>query len=201
MKKIAAWQVLDSVISYEDRWLRVRTDRCSTPEGKIIDAWHVLECSTWVNVLALTSSGQVVLVREYRHGVGQVLLGLPGGAVDVADEPPLAAVQRELLEETGYGGGQFFEIGHSYVNPARQDNIVYSFLALDVVQSQEQELDETENIEIVLQDLHSFSRKVWSGEMALQALYLATLGFATHFILNSDLPQLQMVRSRMVADS
>ena len=196
MREIASWQVLDSTISYEDRWLRVRTDRCITSEGKIIDAWHVLECSTWVNVLALTSSGQLVLVREYRHGVGQVLLGLPGGAVNGPDELPLVAIQRELLEETGYGGGQFFEIGHSYVNPGRQDNSVYSFLALDVVQSQEQQLDETEDIEIVLQDLYNFSREVWSGEIALQALYLATLGFATNFILKSDLPQLRMVRKR-----
>jgi 8-oxo-dGTP pyrophosphatase MutT (NUDIX family) len=198
MGKIAPWQVLDSTISYEDRWLRVRTDTCITSEGQIIDAWHVMECSTWVNVLALTSVGQVVLVREYRHGVKQVLLGLPGGAVNVPDELPLVAIQRELLEETGYGGGQFFEIGHSYVNPARQDNSVYSFLALDVFQSQEQHLDETENIEIVLQDFLSFSREVWSGGMVLQALYLATLGFATNFILNSDLPQLQAVRSRLL---
>ena len=160
----------------------------------MIESYHVVECSTWVNVLALTPTGQVVLVREYRHGAGQVLLGLPGGAVEKWDESPCAAIQRELLEETGYGGGQFFEIGHSYANPSNQNNVVWSFLALDVVPSQEQHLDEAEHIEIVLQDFGSLSQQIWSGETPTQALHLATLGFATHFILRNNLPQLESIR-------
>ncbi len=195
MNKIAPWQVLRSTTTYEDRWLKVRTDTCKTPQGQIIDSWHVLECSTWVNVLALTPTGQVVLVQEYRHGAGQVLFGLPGGAVEAHDEHPLAAIQRELLEETGYGGGQFFEIGYSYANPSRQNNIVCSFLALNVSKLQAQTLDEEENIDVVLQDFASFSQQAWSGEIPLQALYLATLGFATHFLLHSDLPSLEPIRT------
>src|SRR5207244_57426 len=108
--------------------------------------YHVAESPPWVNVVALTPDMQVVLVREYRHGVGQVLLGLPGGGVEKRDESPLMAIQRELLEETGYGGGQFYEIGQSYPNAASQDNILYSFLALNVQKAQkEQNLDEAEN--------------------------------------------------------
>jgi 8-oxo-dGTP pyrophosphatase MutT (NUDIX family) len=187
-QKLAPWKVIKSRISYEDRWLRVRTDTCETQEGHIIDPWHVIEGGTWVNVLALTANGQVVLVREYRHGVGEVLLGLPGGDMEARDESPLAAIQRELLEETGYGGGQFYEIGQSYANPSNQNNVVWSFLALNVQKVRdEQDLDEAENIEIVLQDFTTFARQAWSGEIPMQALYLATLGFASHFLAQNNL--------------
>src|SRR5258708_14096560 len=191
---LTPWHVLESSMSYEDRWLRVRTDICKTAQGRVIESYHVIENPEWVNILAVTATGQVITVREYRHGAGQILRGLPGGVVEAWDQSPLAAMQRELLEETGYGGGQFFEVGHSYPNAGNQNNILWSFLAINVVQSQKQQLDETENIEIVLQDFGDFSRQAWNGEMPLQALYLATLGLAEHFILRSSLPQLDAVR-------
>lgn len=181
-QKLAPWRVTKSRISYEDRWLRIRTDTCETQEGRAIGPYHVIERGPWVNVLALTSDMQVVLVREYRHGVGQVLLSLPGG-VEERDESPLTAIQRELLEETGYGGGQFYEIGQSYPNAGSQNNILYSFLALNVQKvREEQHLDEAENIEIVLQDFATFSQQVWNGTIPMQSLHLATLGFASHFL-------------------
>ncbi|GCE12399.1 NUDIX hydrolase [Tengunoibacter tsumagoiensis] len=197
-KKLAPWEVLESTISYEDRWLKVRSDRCRTPQGSIIEPYHVIECSTWVNVLALTPEGQVILVREYRHGVRQILLGLPGGGVETTDEDVSAAIKRELLEETGYSGGTFFSIGQSYANPSNQDNTVWSFLAVDVTLSQEQQLDEAEHIEIVLHDFISFHEQVWSGAIPMQALYLATVGFATQFILRSTHPSLQPIRTQLL---
>jgi 8-oxo-dGTP pyrophosphatase MutT (NUDIX family) len=190
---VTPWRVIESSMSYEDRWLRVRTDTCQTDQGRVIESYHVIENPEWVNILALTTTGQVITVREYRHGAGQILRGLPGGVVETWDQSPLAAIQRELLEETGYGGGQFFEIGHSYPNASNQNNILWSFLAINVVQSQNQRLDETENIEIVLQDFGDFSRQAWNGEIPLQALYLATLGLAEHFILRSKLPPLDAI--------
>lgn len=196
--RLTPWNVLGSTITYEDRWLKVRSDRCQNAHGLVIESYHVLEYAHWVNVLAITSDGQVVLVREYRHGAGQILVGLPGGATETGDSKPLEAIQRELLEETGYSGGQFFEVGHSYANPANQNNIVWSFLAIDVQQIHEQSLDETEDIEIVLQDFAEFSQQTWQGKYDLQAIHLATIGLATQFILSSRLPQLQPLRNRLL---
>ncbi|GHO42461.1 NUDIX hydrolase [Ktedonospora formicarum] len=198
-KDLAPWQVVDSRISYEDPWLRIRTDTCKTAQGHIIESYHVLEALPWVNVIALTTEGKIVLVREYRHGARQILLGLPGGAVEPSDRDPLAAIQRELREETGYSGGEFFQVGQSYANPANQGNIVYAFLALGVTQTREQELDENEYIEIVHQDFNAFRRKAWSGEIALQSLYLATLGLTEHFIQNSNHPSLRAIRDTLLS--
>lgn len=185
---LTPWKVTGTRISYEDPWLRVRTDICETQEGQVIGPYHIIERGPWVNVIALTEDRQAVLVREYRHGVGKVLLGLPGGGVEERDESPLVAIQRELLEETGYGGGQFYEIGQSYPNSASQDNVLHSFLALNVQKvREEQELDESENIEIVLQDFTAFSRQIWSGEIPMNSLYVATLGFASHFLAQNKL--------------
>lgn len=196
-KDLAPWQVIASRISYEDRWLRLRTDTCKTAQGKIIESYHVVEAPPWVNVVALTDEGQIVLVREYRHGARQILLGLPGGAVEGSDRDPLEAIQRELCEETGYGGGEFFQVGQCYANPSNQNNLVYSFLALGVTQTRAQELDENEHIEIVVQDFADFRRRAWNGEIALQALYLTALGFAEHFIAQSELPQLRPIRESL----
>jgi 8-oxo-dGTP pyrophosphatase MutT (NUDIX family) len=199
MQKVTPWQVLKSTISYQDQWLKLRTDQCRTSQGYIVETYHVLEPPAWVNVIALTASGQVVLVREYRHGIGQVLLGLPGGTME-PDEPPLKAVQRELLEETGYTAGQFFEIGHSYANPAVQTNTVWAFLAVDIFKAREQNLDASEDIEIVLQDFVEFYHQSWNGEIPAQALHLASLGFAHRFILQSKLPQLQTIRKFLLRE-
>lgn len=199
MQKVVPWQVLKSTISFEDPWLKLRTDRCQTSQGYIVETYHVIEPPAWVNIIALTASGQIVLVREYRHGIGQVLLGLPGGTME-PDEPPLAAVQRELLEETGYTAGQFFEIGHSYANPAIQTNTVWAFLALDVFKAKDQNLDASEDIEIVLQDFVEFYRQSWNGGLPAQGLHLASLGFARRFIMQSELPQLQTIRQSLLRD-
>ena len=197
-KDIAPWQVLDSKITYEDPWIRLRSDTCQTMNGHIVTPYHVIELPAWANIVALTPDNKIVLAREYRHGAGQVLSGLPGGVIESFDTDPLAAIQRELQEETGYSSNAIFPIGQGYANPANQNNIIYAFLALDVVQTHSQKLDEAEHIEIVLQEFLEFSRQAWSGELPAQALHLATLGFAEHFIMRSNLPQLKRLREMLL---
>jgi ADP-ribose pyrophosphatase len=197
-KDVVPWQVIESRMSYEDRWFRLRTDTCKTAQGKMIESYHVVDALPWVNVVALTTEGKIILVREYRHGARQILLGLPSGAVESSDRNPLEAIQRELREETGYSSSEIFQIGQCYVNPSHQNNMVYSFLALGVAQTGEQDLDESEQIEIVVQDFADFYRRAWNGEIALQALYLTALGFAEHFMARSNLPQLRAIQAALL---
>jgi len=103
--KPAAWSVRASRYSFRDRWLAVRSDQCTAADGTIIAPYDVVELPDWVNILALTLEQEIVLVREYRHGTGEITLELPSGTVE-AGEAPLATAQRELREETGYGGGR-----------------------------------------------------------------------------------------------
>lgn len=90
-----------------------------------------LRMADWVNAVAITDDGMLVLVRQHRWGIDAPTLEVPGGTVDPGEDPGLAAA-RELLEESGYGGGRMHALGWVWANPALQDNRTWLFLFVDV---------------------------------------------------------------------
>jgi 8-oxo-dGTP pyrophosphatase MutT (NUDIX family) len=174
------WKVLSSKYLYKSKTLVMRIDRCEINDGIIFEP-YVFECGTWVNVIALTKRREVVLVKQYRHGVQQVMLEIPAGIMDEDDESPLQAAQRELLEETGYTSDRFVEVGKAYPNPATHNNLTYSFLALDVEQVGQQNLDETEEIEVYLIPFDEFVSMAKGGRLP-QALHVTALFFAMAYL-------------------
>ena len=129
--------------------------------------------------MALTTDHQVVLVRQYRHGVQQTVLELPCGAVEATDASPLAAVQRELLEETGYAGAAVVETGRLSPNSATHANWTYCFLATGVERVAAPVAEETERVETVLMPLADVVRLASTGGL-WQALHVGALFFALH---------------------
>lgn len=111
--------------------LDVRFDWMRHPAGEPVLKRLVLESVDWVNVVALTADGLSIMVDQYRFGIGARTLETPGGMVD-AGETPLAAAQRELLEETGYGGGEWQSLGAVEPNPAIHPHLCHHYLAKDV---------------------------------------------------------------------
>ena len=126
--KVRPWTRLSSQVTYQDCWIHLRSDRCRTADGKIIEPYHVLEYPDWVNLVAITKrERKLLLAREYRHGIGQIMPGLISGGLEEADSdtglnPHEAAARRELEEETGYQGGEFSRILTSFPNPASHSN-------------------------------------------------------------------------------
>jgi hypothetical protein len=114
------WEILSSKYVVKDRWLTLRSDHCCTAAGQLIAP----EYPPWINVLALTPEHNVVLINQYRHGIRQVILELPGGAVDEQDASILQAAQRELCEETGYAAEEWREIGTLCANPVNHSNTI-----------------------------------------------------------------------------
>ncbi|MCK6582438.1 MAG: NUDIX hydrolase [Anaerolineales bacterium] len=165
---LTPWKILESRHPFP----KFRMDTCELPSGKPYKAF-VLEFDAWANVVAITKKNEVVLVRQYRHGVQEISLELPGGVVD-AGEDPLEGVRRELLEETGYGGGTVVEVGRIYPNPAIQQNTLYCYLATDVEWVGEQHLDESEEIEVALVPLDEMIEMVQQGRLR-HALNVAVL--------------------------
>jgi 8-oxo-dGTP pyrophosphatase MutT (NUDIX family) len=169
---IKPWKILESHKIHKN----VRIDRCELPNGMTLDGF-VLEYGDWATILALTKKQEVVLVRQYRHGAQKVILELPGGAMDARNENPMQAARRELLEETGYDSDNFIQIGCVSPNPANQTNLIYSFLALDAEKVSGQNLDDTEDIEVVLKPLDEVIRMAKSGEL-FQSMQVSAVFFA-----------------------
>ena len=165
---ITPWKVLKSTYIRP----RFRTDKCELPNGKFLDA-TIFEFRSWANIVALTANNEVVLIKQYRHGVQEVLWEIPGGVVNDG-EFPLEGVKRELMEETGYTASEFIQVGALYPNPAIQTNTMYCFLALNAEKVKEQSLDDGEDIEAHLVPLDELVPMMQRGEF-IHALQVAAL--------------------------
>jgi len=143
------WKLLSSDYLYKDGWFTARKDRCEMPSGKIVDPYYVLEYPNWVNAVAVAETGSIILVRQYRHALGQTILEIPGGCIDPSDKDPVEAMHRELLEETGYTFDSMESLGNVSPNPSTNTNLTYMFLATGGKKVQEQNLDPNEEIEVL----------------------------------------------------
>ena len=144
-----AWKVLHSEYLIKRPWLTARQDKIELPDGRIIPEYYVLEYPDWVNVIAITKDGHFVMERQYRHALGKTSYELPCGMMEEG-ETPLEAAQRELMEETGYGGGVWKKIMELSANPSTMTNLAHCFLATGVEKISEQHLDATEELEVHL---------------------------------------------------
>lgn len=145
---IKPWKILQSQQTFRDRFLGVRTDRCQRADGHLVPTYHVIQQTPWVTVYPLTDDGNIVLIREYRHGAEIILTGPPGGVSDHGETDWEAVARRELVEETGYEARDLLQIGRCYPNPGIQDNELHFFLALGCTPTGQQQLDPNEEIEV-----------------------------------------------------
>ncbi len=96
------WSVLKEKNVFSAKpWIQIFRQKIKLPNNKIINNFHKIKLSDFSIVYALTKSGKVVVEKQYKHGLGKVVLNLPQGKIE-KKETPLKCAKRELLEETGY---------------------------------------------------------------------------------------------------
>lgn len=145
MERENRWKILESTYISRRPWMTARLDKVMLPDGRVNPEYWVLEFPDWVNVIAITATGEMVMVRQYRHALGITEYELCAGVMEEG-ETPLQAARRELLEETGFGGGEWTEYMTICANPSNHTNLAHTFLAVGVERVGEQHLDETEEL-------------------------------------------------------
>jgi 8-oxo-dGTP pyrophosphatase MutT (NUDIX family) len=155
-------------------WLVLRRDHLRLPSGREIPEYFVSEFPPWANVVAVTPDDELVMLRQYRPGIGAVHFEIPAGVIDPKDTDAEAAARRELQEETGYGGGRWSPLMTMSANPALQDNLTYTFLAEGVTPLARPDPDATEDLRVHLVPVSQVRALIDEGEV-VQALHAAPL--------------------------
>jgi 8-oxo-dGTP pyrophosphatase MutT (NUDIX family) len=159
------WQRLAADIVYECRIFRLRRERSRFSRDEAEHEFHVLDAPDWCNIIPLTADEQVVMVRQFRHGVGDYTLEVPGGMVDPEDASPLVAARREMVEETGFDGERVEPLGVIHPNPAIQTNRCHTFVAYGVERQRTPVFDSTEETEVALVPLASVPELIRDGRI------------------------------------
>ena len=171
------WRVRSSTYLIESEHLRIRSDEIELPSGVVLPNYYVRESLGFVMVFALTPAREVVLVRQYRYGIDDVIGELPAGSID-RGEDPLACAQRELAEETGYTASRWEHLATVPAEPVRSNSLLRAFMAFDATPTQAQKLDETEAIEpftVPLEEIRPMLRANAIGALSCVAVAFAAL--------------------------
>jgi ADP-ribose pyrophosphatase len=170
------WKTLSSEYLTKHRYFTARKDKCETPEGKVIEEYFVVELPTTACAVSINEDGKVLMVKQYRHPVEEVLLELPGGFID-KNELPEVAMARELMEETGYRFSSVEQVGKIAANPGVLDNFTCLFLARGGKKTGEQTLDHNEDIEVVTIPLDEL-KKLFLENKIVQSLHANCIFYA-----------------------
>jgi ADP-ribose pyrophosphatase len=164
---LRAWEVLESrEVFAAEPWIRLSVQRVRLPDGRVIDDYHQVDLPEFAVVFARTPSGDVVVERLYRHGVGRVCLALPAGLLDAGEEP-IDAARRELLEETGYASDDWSPLGSFVMNGNYGCGKAHLFTARDASRVARPDSGDLEEIQIVTIGQDALMDAVRSGDVAL----------------------------------
>ena len=158
------WKNLDSKQLFGNEIFGFREDKVQSPKTDKVHPVWVMDAPNWINIIPITAEKKVVLIKQYRFGNQEITLEIPGGMIDKGESPKEAAI-RELKEETGFVAKEVIEIGRVTPNPALMSNFTYSFLALNVEKSFDQNLDGMEDIEVIEVNLEEVTELIREGKI------------------------------------
>lgn len=171
----------------EHRYFTARQDAYQLASGKIVDPYFLVEMPPSVTAMAVTENNEVILIRQYRHPIGQDCLELPGGFIE-PEEDPAVAVKRELMEETGYQFKDVIHLQTTAANPGVLNNFTHLFLLTGGVVAAQQQLDENEEIEILLTPISEVVSLLQEGKI-VQSMHALCVFYALQALRRLEIIQ------------
>lgn len=163
--KLERWKIISSKMILDTPWYKVQEEEVEIEPGKRLQ-YSVSIWNDIVYIVALTPEKNIVLVRQYKHGPQAIMLDAPAGYIDKGEDP-LVAAKRELREETGYTSDKWQKVGFFHQNTAKErGNNIHVFLAQEATQSKPQDLDETENIEVLIMPFKEALKQIKEGKIS-----------------------------------
>ncbi len=162
MKK---WSVLDKKVLIDSPMFTFSKYKFLHGDKNTIHDFFILDTSDWVNILPLTADNQVVLIRQYRAGIDEILIEIPGGIMDTGEKDPIVTAKRELEEETAYVSDDLELLGTMFPNPSFMTNKNYFVLAKNVKPLGHTHFDPSEYIETFTVPLEKIPEMIRNGEI------------------------------------
>jgi ADP-ribose pyrophosphatase len=178
------WKVIKEEDISPSPWFPLVRQKVQLPNGKIINDYYLSKLGNVAMIVPFTSNSEVIFVKQYKHGAGQVILELPAGRIKKGNTP-LKEAETELEEETGGEAEDFLPLGEVVFEPSKDTLRIHGFLATNVKINKKQKLDPTEDIEVVMVPKEEIEEMVLSGEIkasdTLAFLYMARLKYPEFF--------------------
>lgn len=182
MKKEKNWQLIKSEPAIDLNIIKIRHDYYKNPRNHKIVKTIAIEGNDAVNVIARTVEGKIILVRQFRFGIGDYTLEIPGGMIDKGETISEAA-KREMREETGYEGKNWQYLGNILSNPVWMNSQVHHYFMDNATLKYDLVLDDAEDVEVILLSPQVVYQKIANGRIrhphTISAFHLARkrLGF------------------------
>ena len=144
------WKSLtkDSIL-VKKPWFEVFEEKVQLPDGKVVPEYYQIEMPQYTTVFAVTVEHKIMVLRCYRHAIGEVTLTMPGGMIEKG-ESPLEGIQREFLEETGYVAKDWKSLGEFVGNSTRGCGTYHLFFATEAYSVQEPDSGDLEELKLLL---------------------------------------------------
>ena len=179
-----AWEEISTEHIVQDEWVDFRRSAYRFPDGSVFEPFYSYSRRDYVVIVASDTDGKYLCVRQFRHGIKEVTTEFPAGGIERTDgkeygskgsssasEDALEAAKRELLEETGYVSKDWTHLLTVPSNATIADNYAHIFMAENCRKSGEQNLDETEFLNVRKYSSEEIEEMIYKGNFQ-QAVHI-----------------------------